>query len=116
MNCDRDSVRSDDQDNCDRHVRCLQGEGAPGHRSATLPRVSPTRAALEAELGARGLASMCALMFLKTCPCSAPQRQRAPPPWQSSGEEQPHLPPPPGLESANAEHLLYVRTFTQILI
>ncbi|XP_043301735.1 protein-arginine deiminase type-3 isoform X2 [Cervus canadensis] len=25
VNCDRDSVRSDDQDNCDRHVRCLQG-------------------------------------------------------------------------------------------
>lgn len=56
VNCDRDSVRSDDQDNCDRHVRCLQGEGAPGHRSAALPRVSPTRAALEAELAARGSA------------------------------------------------------------
>ena len=44
------------------------------------------------------------------------QRQRAPPPGQSSGEEQPQLPPALGLESANTELLLCVRTFTQILI
>lgn len=27
VNCDRDDLNCDDQDNCDQHVRCLQGEG-----------------------------------------------------------------------------------------
>ena len=116
VNCDRDSMSSDDQDNCDHHVRCLQGEGLQGRHSAALPGVSPTKGALKAEPGARGSASRRALTFLKTCPSPAPQRQRAPPPGQSSGEERPPLPPPPGLESANTEHLLCVRAFPQILI
>lgn len=30
VNCDRDNLSCDDQDNCDRHVRCLQGEGGTG--------------------------------------------------------------------------------------
>lgn len=109
VNCDRDSMSSDDQDNCDHHVRCLQGEGRP---AGSLTH----EGALKAEPGARGSASRRALMFLKTCPSPAPQRQQAPLPGQNSGEEQPPLLPPPGLESANAEHLLCVRAFPQILI
>lgn len=30
VNCDRDNLNSDKQDNCDRHVHCLQGEGDAG--------------------------------------------------------------------------------------
>lgn len=91
VNCDRDSMSSNDQDNCDHHVRCLQGEGRQGRRPATLPLPStPAPAGTPAPVGTL--------------------------PGQSSGEEQPHLPPPPGLESANAEHLLCVRAFPQTLI
>ena len=41
VNCDRDSVRSDDQDNCDRHVRCLQGEGRRATAQLPCPESHP---------------------------------------------------------------------------
>lgn len=37
VNCDRDDVNCGDQDNCDQHIRCLQGEGGQG---SPCPRVS----------------------------------------------------------------------------
>lgn len=80
VNCDRDDVTCYDQDNCDRHVNCLQGKG--GRPGSWLS--YPTGAALKAEPGARVPAPGHTLTLLKTCLRLAASPSQSPPTPASS--------------------------------